>query len=384
MPVPGGMPDWASARGLFPVLEHWTHLNSAAFGPIPSVTRDAVAGHFAHRDQSASMDFPEWFERLDGIRAKIGRLVGALREDIAFCPNAGSGLAWLLRGIRWRDGDEVLAFEHEFPNNLYAPHVLDSSGVRFRPLPAPTSGFGPDLVLDALGPRTRLVILSTVNYSNGLRAPFEELAVELRERSVLLCLDATQSVGALQHDLSAAPADFLVVHGYKWLMAPEGAGFAWIPARTRSWLSPSITSWRSHRDWRAFEQLHHGKPVLPEAAEAFEGGVQPFSALWGLEASVDLLLNLGPAAIEDRVLGLADQCREILSSRGGVLHPAARGAARSQIVTAAFPNVDSTRLQRQLEDCRVAVSVRQGSLRVSPHFFNNASDLQRLSEALAA
>ncbi len=384
MPHAQSAPDWNAARRLFPVLDRWAHLNTAAFGPLPSVAAAAVREHLRARDRNAALDFPEWFDRLELIRGKLGQLIGASPRDIAFCPNAGTGLSWLLRGIEWRHGDEILAFEHEFPNNLYAPQLLDTLGVAFRPLPSPRTAFDADTLLDEVGPRTRLVLLSTVNYSNGLRAPCEELAAELRRRSVLLCLDATQSVGALRHDLESSPADFLVAHGYKWLMAPAGAGFAWVPPTTRSWLAPSITSWRSHRDWMNFEHLHHGRPVLPESAAAYEGGVQAFTALFGLEASVDLILRLGLDRIETRILGLAERCREIVAAHGGVLHPAAKGPAASQIVTASFPRLDSARLAARLRESRVAVSVRQGNLRVSPHFFNNHSDLRRLSHALAA
>ncbi len=383
MAAPEHTPDWSAARRLFPVLERWAHLNSAAFGPIPSTAVKAVKDHFRARNRDASLNFMDWFDRLEQIRARIGRLVGAHSDDIAFCPSAGAGLSWFLQGIDWREGDEILAFEHEFPNNLYAPHRLDARGVTFRPLRVPRSGFGPEAVLGALGPRTRLVLLSVVNYSNGLRAPVEELAPELKRRSVLLCLDATQSVGALDDDIGAIAPDFLVVHGYKWLMAPEGTGFAYIPPSTRDWLVPTITSWRSHRDWRNHEHLHHGRPVLPNTAAAFEGGVQPFPSIFGLGASVDLILGLDPAAIESRVLELAERCRAIVAGAGGVLHPSAVGAARSQIVTAAFPRRDSSDLARQLRERRVAVSVRQGHLRVAPHFFNDDSDLARLAEALA-
>ena len=343
-----------------------------------------MTDHFTARDELASLDFPEWFDRLDRIRGKIGQLIGAEAADIAFCPSAAAGLSWLLRGIDWRGGDEVVALDHEFPNNLYAPLLLDARGVRFRPLPAPRARFDPELVLDAIGPRTRLVLLSSVNYSNGLRAPLEVLSPELRDRGVLLCVDATQSVGALRLDLRAVPADYLVVHGYKWMMAPPGAGFAYIPAETRAWLSPSIVSWRSHSSWRDYESLHHGRPDLPTEAAKFEGGVQAFALLFALEACVDLILECGPGAIEQRVLDLAGECRAILRAHGGLVPGGPDESCDSQIVTASFPGRDPLRLQDALSSRRVAVSVRKGSLRVSPHFFNNRDDLQRLSEALAA
>lgn len=376
--------SWEPVRALFPVLQSWTHLNSAAFGPTPITAVQAMTDHFASRDEHASLDFPEWFDRLDRIRGKIGRLIGADADDIAFCPSASAGLSWLLRGIDWREGDEVIALDHEFPNNLYAPLLLDDRGVRFRALPAPRARFDPDLVLDTIGPRTRLVLLSSVNYSNGLRAPLEALSYELRSRNVLLCVDGTQSVGALRLDLRAVPADYLVVHGYKWMMAPPGAGFAYIPAETRAWLPPSIVSWRSHKTWRDYERLHHGRPELPPYAARYEGGVQAFTLLFALEACVDLILECGPEAIEKRVLGLASECRAILRAHGGSIPGSPDDCCNSQIVTASFPGRDPVRLQDELSLRRVAVSVRKGSLRVSPHFFNNRDDLRRLSDALAA
>ncbi|MCY4535248.1 MAG: aminotransferase class V-fold PLP-dependent enzyme [Bryobacterales bacterium] len=376
-------PDWSALRALFPVLNSWAHLNSAAFGPIPTTGVQAIQDHFRARDESAALDFPTWFDRLDRIRGKIARLIGAEADDIGFCPSAGAGLAWLLRGIDWRAGDEVIGFQHEFPNNQYAPRLLDSEGVRFRALPTPADILQPDLILDAVGPRTRLVLISSVNYSNGLRAPLASLAPVLRRKGVLLCVDATQTVGALSLDLSSTPVDFLVAHGYKWLMAPAGAGFVYVPSATRAWLAPSIVSWRSHRAWRDFESLHHGRPELPQDASIYEGGVQSFAPLFALEASLDLILDCGKESIERRVLGLAQQCRQILTAHGGVLSSRADGVGGSQIVTAAFPRLDGAALRRRLEAERVAVSLRQGNLRVSPHFFNNDADLGRLAAVLA-
>lgn len=376
--------DWAALRELFPALNTWAHLNTAAFGPIPSTGVRAINDHFRARDESAALDFPTWFDRLDRIRGKIARLIGAGADDVAFCPSAGAGLAWFLQGVDWRAGDEVVSFRHEFPNNQYAPSLLDSKGVRFRALPTPAGALDPDQILDAVGPRTRLLLLSSVNYSNGLRAPLAALGPELRRRGVLFCVDATQSVGALSLDLGSMSIDFLVAHGYKWLMSPAGAGFAYVPAATRAWLAPSVVSWRSHRGWRDFESLHHGRPVLPDDAAMYEGGVQAFAPLFALEASLDLILDCGQESIERRVLGLAQRCRDILTAHGGVLSPGADGNGGSQIVTAAFRQRDSASLRRRLEDARVVVSVRQGNLRVSPHFFNNAADLDRLDGALSS
>ncbi|MCY4596106.1 MAG: aminotransferase class V-fold PLP-dependent enzyme [Bryobacterales bacterium] len=377
-------PDWDAARALFPVFRNWAHLNTATFGPMPHTAVRAMTEHFSARDESASTQFLSWFDRLDQIREKLARLIGAAADDIGFCPNAGTALSWLLHGIDWNSGDEILALDHEFPNNIYAPLLLDAKGVRFRPVPSPPGPFDADYFLDAVGPRTRLVILSSVNYSNGMRAPLAELAPELRRRGVLLCVDATQSVGALRYDVRTTPADFLVVHGYKWMLGPAGAGFFYAPSETREWLFPTVVSWRSHKGWREHEQLHHGRPELTGSAAMYEGGVQAFALLFALETSLDLILECGPAAIERRALQLARETREVLASYGARPLGTANRADASQIVTALTPGRDPAVLCKALQARRVAVSARQGTLRVSLHFFNNRQDLQRLSEGLAA
>lgn len=375
-------PDWSAVRAEFPVLERWAHLNTAAFGPMPRAAVRAMSEHWVHRDETASSEFLGWFDRLDGLRAKIAKLLNAGPADIGFCPNAGTALSWFLHGMDWRQGDEVLGMEHEFPNNLYAPRMLDRMGVRFRALRAPERAFTPNTVLAALGPRTRAVLISSVNYSNGMRAPLEELGPELRSKGVLLCLDGTQSVGVLRHDLRKAPVDFLFAHGYKWMLAPAGSGFFYASPDMREQLHPTVVSWRSHQTWRDFERLHHGRPELCREAALYEGGVQPFSLLFALEASLDLILECGQGAIERRSLRLARECREALRAAGGEVGGRAGDSCDAPIVTASFPGLDAIQVRERLEKRKVAVAARQGNLRVSLDFFNNRDDIRRLVAAL--
>jgi selenocysteine lyase/cysteine desulfurase len=276
----------------------------------------------------------------------------------------------------------VLALAHEFPNNLYYPLAWRERQVEFVEMPLPGGRFALEDFVSVLTPRTRLVLLSTVNYSTGLRPPLEEIGCALRERGVLFYVDATQSLGALRLDVQAAAISFLALHGYKWMLSPTGIGFACIPAEVRQWLRPSIYSWRSHQDWRNVDQLHHGAPELPEAAMRYEGGVLNFSGIYAMEAVLDLIASLGAEAVEQRVLQLAAGTRDVLRSHGGVLFADQQPYYESPIVTAQFPGVDMSRMAVELKRRRIVVAARQGNLRVSPHFFNNEEDLARLDEAL--
>ena len=374
--------DRSRLREAFPVLEEWVYLNSAGFGPVPRFALEAADRFFARRNRGASLDFLDWYSEADQVRASAARLIGASGDDIAFVPNAGAGLGWLMGGIDWRAGDHIVGLAHEFPNNVYFPEVLAKKGVRFTRVEMPGGVFSLDRFVDALSSQTRLVLLSWINYSTGLRVPFEALGTELRARGILFCVDGTQGVGALQMDVAAAQIDFLVVDAYKWMLSPPGIGFACVSPRVREWLPPAIYSWRSHRRWRDVDQLHDGVPELPDGAIRYEGGMQNFGGIFALGAVLDWMHELGPSRIEERVLELASKARAVLRDRGGRLAADQGPGYDSPIVTARFPEVDSSKLAVRLEKERIAVTARKGNLRVSPHVFNNEEDIEKLSAAL--
>ena len=364
--------DWESVRREFPALAHWTYLNTATFGQLPRRATEAVAQHFAHRDDLACWDFLAWYDDADRIRGKIGRLINCAPEDIAFVPNASTALGLLLAGLDWHPGDHVLTLEHEFPNNLYAPGLLNRLGVETTACPW-------DRFYESVTPRTRLVILSSVNYNTGFAPPLAELAEFLRARGVLLFIDGTQSVGVLRFNAAHVQPDMLAVHGYKWLLSPNGAGFFYIAPQLRDRLQPNIVGWRSHRDWRNVDNLHHGVPELPAGAEKYEGGSVSFALLYAMEASLDLIEEIGSDVIEGRVLDLAAKTREIMRELGATVADCA-----SPIVAARFEHRDVSALARALKEQRVLVAARRGHLRVSPHLYNNEQDLEIFQRALKA
>jgi selenocysteine lyase/cysteine desulfurase len=365
-------PNWAAIRNEFPALAHWTFLNTATFGQLPRRATEAVALHFAHRDELACADFLAWYDDADRLRAKIGRLINCQPEDVAFVPNASTALGLLLAGMDWRAGDHVLTLQHEFPNNLYAPGLLERFGVEATACPW-------DEFYASVNARTRLVILSSVNYNTGFAPPLAEVSDFLHERGALLFVDGTQSVGALRFDAARIQPDMLAVHGYKWLLSPNGAGFFYIAPRLREWLQPNVVGWRSHRDWRNVDNLHHGVPELLPSAEKYEGGSVVFALLYAMEASVDLMLEAGADAIERRVLDLAAKTRDVLCGLGATV-----SACISPIVAARFERHDVSALARALKQKRVLVAARRGHLRVSPHLYNNEQDLEVFERALRA
>ena len=220
--------DHSRVREQFPILTEWAYLNAASFGPLPTCAVEAVEAHYRRRNEKACLDFLDWFSEIEMIRAQAATLVGADADDIAFVPNCGTALSWLMNGIDWKPGDHILSLSDEFPNNLYFAEILESRGVRFTAAAVPEGRFSAEEFLGQVTGRTRLVLLSAANYSTGLRPPLEPIGAALRERGVLLYVDGTQSVGALPTDVESAGIDMLAVHAYKWLCSPTGIGFAYV------------------------------------------------------------------------------------------------------------------------------------------------------------
>ncbi len=362
--------NWDNLRAEFPALEHWAFLNTASFGQVPLRSKTALDRHFKRRDDLACHDFIDWFDDMDGIRELAAQLIHCKSSDIAFIPNASTALSLLMGGLEWRTGDRIVTLLDEFPNHYYYPAHLKKSGVEL--IETPFERF-----YEAVTPRTRLVAMSTVNYTSGFRPPLEEISRFLHERDILFYLDGTQSVGALQFDVGAVRPDVFAVHGYKWLISPNGAGFMYVSPELRLKLPPNVIGWRSDRNWRSVDELHHGTPVFSEKAEKYEGGMLPFALLYAMGESIRMILEIGTERIERRVLELASQTAAILRQAGGnVLHD------RSPIVAANFGKRDVPALARELETHRVLVAARHGNLRVSPHFYNNERELSQLAEVL--
>ncbi len=367
--------DWRAVRGDFPALEGRTFLNTATYGQLPRCATAAALAHFQRRDERACADFLNWFDDAERLRGSLARLINASADDIAFFINACSALGLVLNGIDWQPGDEILTLEHEFPNQLYAAQSL--KGVR-----------GIECQWNELdrniSPRSRLALLSTVDYVTGLRPNLGPTIARLRERGVLVFVDGTQSVGALRFDCQMIQPDFVAVDGYKWMMSPNGAGFLYVHPDARKWLRPNVTGWRSDCEWRNVDSLHHGAPRLSDRAERYEGGMLAFPSLYAMQASLELIERLGMAAIENRVLELAALAQQELHRLGAECDSPPGDYLPSQIVAVRFPNTDAGALVKQLAERNILVAARRGYLRISPHFYNNEEDIVKLIAALRA
>jgi len=235
-------------------------------------------------------------------------------------------------------------------------------------------------VLSLIDERTRVVAISHVQFASGFRIDLRPIADAVHAVGGLLCVDAIQSVGVLPVDVQQMGIDFLSADGHKWMLGPEGAGFLYCHEDLAPQVTPPIAGWMGRVD--ALNYDSYDERYQPDARR-FETGCWNIAGLRALGASLSLLEEVGIDTVWQRVDALCEYLRGGLAEKGyRVVTPGGAGE-RSEIVSfMAPPGLDPQAVVKQLELRNIILALRGGRLRASPHFYNNAEQVDRLVDAL--
>lgn len=332
-------------------------------------------------------DIPEGYalfgEAVDRARAKAARFINCDPDDVAFLKSTAEGVAVVALGLDWKPGDQVIAYDQAFPADVYPWMNLAKQGVELRLVrDHGRRRFDAADVEALMTPRTRVVCLELVNFNNGFRAPIAEVARLCRDHGAWLVVDATQAAGALRIDVGELGCDVLVAHGYKFLMSGWGTAISYFAPHTREALGVPEPGWKSVQNIRNVTSLVDYKLDYAREARRWEPGLHDMTSIFGMEAVIDLLEQLGTAAVEERVLSYAGDVAEALEQRGWEIVSSRRDHERSGILSAGREGVDTERVHEELRRRSVACAVREGRMRVSVHCYNDGSDLDRLLACL--
>ncbi len=375
--------DEALRHRLFPVTQKRIFLAHAGVAPLPGPTVDALKQE-AER-ASLGQESTEYLAEIESIRRVSARLINANSDEVALLGPTSLGLNLVANGLSWKEGDEVICYPDDYPANVYPWQALASQGVRIVPLQPERAGeITPELVLQALTPKTRLVALSSCHFLSGFRLDYEHIGEELHRRDILFCLDAIQSLGATTIDVRHI--DFLAADSHKWMLGPLGAGIFYVKRKHFDTLRPSLVG-----AWNVRSPGFIAQPEITfePTARRYEPGALNMLALFGMKASIELILGLGVKQIEARLLDLRTYAEDRLLTRGfRVLGHANRRSQKSGITTIAIEKEENAVAQaRKLRENRVDVSLRQtrsgvSCLRLSPHFYNTEDEIEEVIKIL--
>ncbi|MBX3025390.1 aminotransferase class V-fold PLP-dependent enzyme [bacterium] len=368
--------DWQGWRREFPSTADCVHMNHAGLAPLPRRVAAEIRAFADEAERSISTTYAGWTARVDAARAAAARLIGAVPEEIAFVQNTAAGLSLVAAGLRWRPGDNVVAVADEYPSNVYPWWGLRRLGVETRLVARPRVRFGVDEIAAAVDARTRVVAVSAVDWQSGFRTDLAALGAFCRQRDIRFAVDGIQAVGAMTIDAPACGVDFLAVGGHKWLLAPEGCGFLFVASRALADLEPVLLGWKSVVDCDTYLPYHF---ELRRDAAKLEPGTQMHLGIRALGAALDLLLEVGPSAIEQRVLAITDALADQLTALGATVLSPRRPGERSGILTIALG--DPAALHAALTQHGVIARQRMGGVRLAPHFYADAGDIARVVDA---
>ncbi|MHB8731011.1 MAG: aminotransferase class V-fold PLP-dependent enzyme [bacterium] len=377
-----------SYRELFPITREWTYLQNASIGPLSTRVLEAARQSLDSQASTGTESYPSWLEMAASVRGRAAALLNAPVETVSFVRNTAEGLARVALGLPWASGDNIVTSSLEYPTNVMPWRVLERDGVETRVVPARGGRVAIEDLAAAADSRTRMVAISSIQFSTGFRIDLDRLGEWCRGRGILLSVDAIHTVGVFPLDVRATPVDFVSAGGHKWMLSPVGTGVFYVRPELLDRLRVIEVGAAGGAAYHVQEELLRYDFIPHPSAKRFEGGVPAFSLLAGMGAAVDLALEIGVERIARHVLALTDRAAEALAAAGcEILSPRDSDGEKSGIVVFVHPAVPSESLKETLTRERISVSLRtvggRAVLRAAPHLYNAAADIDRLVEAVS-
>jgi cysteine desulfurase / selenocysteine lyase len=353
-----------------------TYLNAASTGPLPRRTVDILSRWAELRATPHLLKDDLLFATLARSRELISTLIGAKSTEIALAVNTGYGINLAARGLPLKKGDVILTPDLEFPANVYPwMAAARSLGLEYRRVPLKDGLLDQDALLAALDdPAVKCVSVSWVGFANGFRADLERIGRACRSRGVYFVVDAIQGLGPLTLDVGALDIDILACGAQKWLLSPWGSGFVYVREGLAQSLEPPIVSWMAARGTDDFKRLTEYEFTWRADARRFEFVTVPFQDLAGMNASLELFMELTPAAVSAHIVGLADEIVSWANAQGVELVTPADPGRRGGIVS--IRPADGAAVSERLRARGVVHSFREGAIRLAPHIYNALDDVR--------
>ncbi|WP_202922288.1 aminotransferase class V-fold PLP-dependent enzyme [Pseudoxanthomonas koreensis] len=400
-PPMADLSTWDAVRAQFVLDPEWMHFASFFIASHPAPVRAAIEGYRRAIDHNpfVTVEHGMFSEGADNlhvqVQAEVADYLGARPQDVCLTGNTTTGLALVYQGLPLQAGDEVLCTTHDH----YSHHesirlAVDraGAGMRMIPLFAESATATTESIIDALlkgiGPRTRVVGLTWVHSSSGIRLPIREIAAALRARPgppLLLVVDGVHGLGSTDETVVTLGCDYFCAGTHKWMFAPRGTGLVWANAENWARLRPLIPSFTDLDQYLAWEQ--QVPPATPTTADRMSpGGFHAYEHQWAVAAAFRMHRQMGRARVAARIRELNDQCKAGLAANPKVkLHTPMSAALSAGLVAFEVDGVAPAEVVKQLLARRIIASTSPYAItwaRLAPSLVNTADEVERAVRAV--
>lgn len=362
----------------FPLDDNLIYLNHAAVSPWPARTAQAVC-EFARQNTSCGSQFYlQWLERERALRRQLQTLLNAPSiDDIALVKNTSEAISFVAYGLTWKNGDNIVSSNEEFPSNRIPWESLANQGVTFRQADLAKSSSPEQALFDLVDDNTRLLTISSIQFASGRRVNLERIGDFCKQRNILFCVDAIQSLGCVKFDVQTCQADFVMADGHKWMLGPEGLGVFYTTPQAREKLQLTQYGWHMMENTHNYEN----KPwKIHPSSQRFECGSPNMLGIHAWTASLSLLLETGMDTVEMQALDNAAHTRELIMANPQLTLLSGRQDLSSAIVVFKHNNLANRVVFKTLSEQGVACAMRGEGIRFSPHFYNTFDEIAQAVE----
>jgi len=366
----------------FPQLANGiVHLNHAGVAPLPRRTADAIRRYAEIGSERLASFDPEWYPAIEPIRKNAARFIGASPDEVAFTKSTTHGLTIIALGIPWKKGDCIVVEQSTFPANWYTWKVLEEEyGVRLIEWPEKDFGYDPADLADILRDNpVRMVSASAADYATGFRHDLALVGKMVKDAGALFCVDAIQVLGAVPFDVEQCRADFISADGHKWIIGPEGTGLLYVRQSVLPIMKPLMVGWLGRKGYADYE----ARDLVPDpTARRFEEGSLSIVGIFGIGASIELLLEVGMPVVWSRIQRNRQILLEAMQERGFSTISPLKSDSGCGILSFRKDGVEPKIIAPKLVKERVPCGARRGSLRFSPHFYAEPAHLEEAIKRL--
>ena len=376
MPLLPAAEHW---RSLFPIFKTTTYVNSCSQGALSGEVRAAYERYMSDWDERGS-PWELWVERGESARAAFARLINASPDEVAVMTSVSAGVSALMScfDFRGRRGKIVVA-DFAFPTVGQIAHAQEQRGATIVHVPVAGATIPYEAFERAIDDQTALVALSHVSFRTGARQDVAAIANLAHRHGALVLLDSYQALGTIPIDVRALGVDFLVGGTLKYLLSSAGLAFVYVRKDLIEKLRPTSIGWFSQDDIFAMD-IYHNTPAT--SARRFESGTPPVPNIYAGLAGMAIVARIGVEAIEAHIRELTDHLIGGAMRMGCNVVTPLRPSQRAALITIKSNDVHA--LVDRLAARKIVVSSRENNLRISPHFYNNHADIERVLEGLKA
>jgi selenocysteine lyase/cysteine desulfurase len=371
-------------RHLFDIPDEVAFFNCGYISALPSASVAAGEAGLRRKSRPWTIAPADFFTGSEAARALFAGLINANPSDIAIVPAVSYGMAQAAHNIALRKSQTIVTLAEQFPSNVYPwMELAERTGAEFVAVPRPADDDWTAALLSRIDASTGLIAVPQCHWTDGALIDLVAVGAAARRFGAALCIDGTQSVGAMPLDVTQIDPDFLAVAGYKWLLGPYSLGFLYVAPRQQGG-RPIEHNWIARQNSEDFAGLVNYRRDFQAGARRFDVGERSNFALMPAAAcSLELILQWTLPRVHHTLTLRTRAIAERAHAEFGIGSvPAHRRAGH--YLGLRFSGGIPPDLPARLAADNVHVSVRGHAMRVTPHLWNTDQDVDRLFAVLRA